>query len=302
MSQRESLGNTFLVALVLCVVCSLGVSTAAVALRSAQETNKELDRKKNILDATGIAYDETGAPASELSTEQVDELYKRIDEKLVDLETGEYATGIDIRTYDERKAAKQDPKKEDSMSVAIEEPDYDIGFKKRERVVRVFFVRDPEGKIEQVVLPVYGKGLWSTLYGYLAIRNDLQTIQGLTFYEHAETPGLGGEVENPMWKAQWQGLYLYGEEGNPAIEVAKGPAPQGNQYMVDGLSGATITARGVTNLVRYWVSDDAFGPFLKKLAEEIDGQPSRGGVAEANDATRDNEQPAATEEPNDAEN
>ncbi|WP_164102784.1 Na(+)-translocating NADH-quinone reductase subunit C [Candidatus Laterigemmans baculatus] len=301
MSQRESLGNTFLVALVLCVVCSLGVSTAAVALRDRQETNRALDRKKNILDATGIAYDETGAPASELSIDQVNELYKRIDETLVDLETGEYVTDIDVETYDERQAAKEDPKKEDSLAVAIEDPAYDIGFRQRERIARVYFVRDEAGEIEQVVLPVYGKGLWSTLYGYLAVRDDLQTVQGLTFYEHAETPGLGGEVENPMWKAQWTGLYLYGEEGNPAIEVAKGVAPEGNQYMVDGLSGATITARGVSNLVRYWISDDGFGPFLRNLADEM-GLPARPGLEEENEATSEQAEPAATEEPNDAEN
>lgn len=299
MSQRESLGNTFLVALILCVVCSLGVSTAAVALRDKQEENQELDRKKNILDATGIAYDETGAPASELSREQVNQLYARIDEKLVNLETGEYVTDLDIETYDERAAAK-DPE----TSVAIEDPAFDIGISRRETVARVFFVRDPEGNIEQVVLPVYGKGLWSTLYGYLAIRSDLKTIQGLTFYEHAETPGLGGEVENPMWKAQWQGLYLYGEEGNPAAGVAKGPAPSDSEYLVDGLSGSTITSRGVTNLVRYWASDNGFGPFLDKLEQEIhggesDGKPSEGDSAAA---SRDDEQPAATEEPNDAEN
>jgi Na+-transporting NADH:ubiquinone oxidoreductase subunit C len=275
MPQRDSIGYTIGVALVLCVVCSLGVSVAAVALKDRQELNKKLDRQKNILDATGIAYAETGAPASELDRAMVEELFKRIDEQLVDLNTGEVVTDIDIATYDEKAAAK-DPK----QSIEIVDPEFDPGIKRRENIARVYFVRDAADKIEQVVLPVYGKGLWSTMYGYLAIKNDLRTIQGLTFYEHGETPGLGGEVENPMWKEQWQDLYLFGEEGTPQAGVAKGAAPADSEYLVDGLSGATITARGVTNLVRYWVSDQGFGPFLDRLKTELSASTGAANTAD----------------------
>lgn len=292
MSRRESFGYTFRVAFILCVVCSLLVSVAAVALKRPQEINEELDRKRNILDATGIAYDETGAPASELSRGQIDELFQRIDTKLVDIDSGEYVDWSDeqIAAYDARAAAR-DPEE----SIRIQDATFDIGIDRREKVAPVYFVRDEQGDIEQVVLPVYGKGLWSTLYGYLAIRSDLQTVQGLTFYDHGETPGLGGEVENPMWKAQWQGRYLYGEEGTPAVGVAKGPAPRDSKYLVDGLSGATITARGVQNLVRYWVSDDGFGPFLDKLKAQI--QADGEGETEADaPATAQTDNPEAIEE------
>lgn len=275
MPQRDSVGYTIGVALVLCIFCSLGVSGAAVALKDRQEQNKLLDRQKNILDATGIAYSETGAPASELKSDRVSELFGRIEEKLVDLETGEFDTTTDPKTYDERAAAKVD-----SESSELDTTDGDTGFKRRENIVRVYLVRDSAGKVSQVVLPVYGKGLWSTLYGYLAIKNDLKTVQGLTFYEHGETPGLGGEVENPAWKAQWQGLELFGDDGKPVANVAKGPAAEGDVHSVDGLSGATITCRGVTNLVRYWTGEDAYGPFLEKLAGQLDGKsPSSGGNA-----------------------
>ena len=145
----------------------------------------------------------------------------------------------------------------------------------REKVARVYFVKKPGSEnIDLVVLPVYGNGLWSTLYGYLALKSDLQTVQGLTFYEHAETPGLGGEVDNPKWKAQWVGLKLFGDDSKPVAQVAKGPAPAGSKTQVDGLSGATITSRGVTNLVRYWASDQGYGPFLDKLKDEIANGPS----------------------------
>ncbi|XZE52151.1 Na(+)-translocating NADH-quinone reductase subunit C [Planctomycetaceae bacterium SH139] len=265
MPQRDSIGYTIGVAVVLCVVCSLVVSAAAVALKPRQELNKKLDRQRNILDATGLAYAETGEPASELNAEQIQSLYSRVEEHLVNLETGEFVEDLDPDTYDERAAAR-DPEQQ----VKIDDPQFDPGVKFREGVARIYFVRGPEQQITQVVLPVYGKGLWSTLYGYLALRSDLQTIQGLTFYEHAETPGLGGEVDNIAWKAQWEGRWLYGEEGTPAAGVDKGPADDDDQYLVDGLSGATITARGVTNLIRYWASDDAFGPFLEKLKADME--------------------------------
>ncbi len=263
--DRDSTFGTVAIAGTLCVVCSLAVSIAAVSLRPDQELNKKLDRQRNILDAAGLSIGEYGRPASELSRKQIDELYSRVSEKLVDLETGEYNTDLSIEEYDPREAVDKA-----DMSIPIENPTYDLGEQRREKVARVYFVRKPgEEQIRQVVLPVYGKGLWSTLYGYLALKSDLKTIEGLTFYEHAETPGLGGEVDNPDWKAQWAGQKLYGDDGKPMAEVYKGPAPEGNPYTVDGLSGATITSRGVTNLLRYWASDDGYGVFLGKLKDEL---------------------------------
>ena len=261
MSQPESKAQTILVATVLCVVCSLVVSSSAVMLEEKQQQNKVLDRQKNILDATGLSVGEYGKPSKELSREQIDKLYDWVSEKLVDLETGEFVTDMDPAEYDPREAVE-----DDDASVAIVEPEFDPGVDRREKIAKVFLVTKPgTDKFQQIVLPVYGKGLWSTLYGYLAIRGDLQTIQGLTFYEHGETPGLGGEVDNPNWKAQWEGQQLYDENGKPAAMVFKGPAPSGNPYAVDGLSGATITSRGVTELLRYWASEDGYGPFLTKL-------------------------------------
>jgi Na+-transporting NADH:ubiquinone oxidoreductase subunit C len=178
------------------------------------------------------------------------------------LETGEYTDEFDIDKYDAREYAN----KEKGVSIPDEQPTYDPGEKFREKISKVYLVRQPgEDKLLQVVLPVYGKGLWSTLRGYMALKSDYETIQGLTFYEHGETPGLGGEVDNPTWKAQWEGKKLYNDQGEPAAEVWKGPAPSGNEYAVDGLSGATITSRGVTNFLRYWASEDGFGPYLEKM-------------------------------------
>jgi Na+-transporting NADH:ubiquinone oxidoreductase subunit C len=120
-----------------------------------------------------------------------------------------------------------------------------------------------------VVIPVEGKGLWSTLYGFLALDKDVNTIKGLTFYQHAETPGLGGEVDNPKWKALWPGRKAFGDDGQPKIAVIKGQAGPvaEDPYQVDGLSGATITARGVSHLVQFWLGTNGFGPYLKQFKE-----------------------------------
>ena len=130
-------------------------------------------------------------------------------------------------------------------------------------------MNDDSGKLQKVILPVYGKGLWSTLYGFIALESDLNTIAGLTFYEHKETPGLGGEVDNPKWKAQWPGKTLRdADDEDIEIEVVKGqvvPGTPSENHQVDGLSGATITSRGVSDLIRYWVSEDGFGTYLEKL-------------------------------------
>lgn len=274
MLAKDSTSGTILIATILCVVCSLAVSAAAVALKPAQDENARLDQKKNILNAAGIPQDEFGKPASELSNEEIDDLYSWISEEMVDLNTGDYNTVFDPATFNLEEQAN-----DQAMSEPIVGEPYDNGEDRRPKTMKVFMVRhEGKGPIQQVVLPIYGKGLWGTLWGYLALKNDLQTVQGITFYQHKETPGLGGEVDNPAWKAQWDGLQLYNDRGEPAAHVAKGPAPAGDPTAVDGLSGATITARGVTDLVQYWASDQGYGPFLEKLKTQIEGGGTVGAV------------------------
>ncbi len=262
MPPKDSIANTFLVSIVLCVVCSLLVSGAAVSLKPLQERNKLLDRQRNIIEAAGLAED-----SKALSGKEVEELFaSRVETKMIDLSTGEYLE--DDPAYDARKAAK------DVKQNTPVQGEFDIGIANREQKTRVYLVRDSSGGIEKVVLPVYGMGLWSTLYGYVALDSDLRTITGLTYYEHAETPGLGGEVENPSWKSKWVGKQVWTEgapraDDNLRVGVAKGaPSPENAEYMVDGLSGATITSRGVDSMLKYWFSNQGFGPYLKQLASQ----------------------------------
>ena len=254
--------GTLLVSLVLCVVCSLLVSSAAVLLRPMQEANKKLDRQRNVLLAAGVDVDS-------MSSEEIvamfndDSKVKRI---LVDLSTGDEvdaeAAGIDLATYDSKKAAKN-PELSQRVQ-AGEGPTF--GISRREKYAYVYQILDG-GKVEQYVLPIYGKGLWSTLYGYLSLKGDLSTVGGITFYEHKETPGLGGEVDNAGWKAKWVDKQVFDDAGNVDFQVIKGAVDANSAaatHQVDGLSGATITSRGVSNMVQYWVGPDGFGKFLDK--------------------------------------
>ncbi len=147
---------------------------------------------------------------------------------------------------------------------AIEETTVELG---SGDLAPVYLVRDGD-RLEQVILPIEGAGLWATMYGFLAIENDGETVRGIQFYEHGETPGLGDAVDKPAWQAQWRGKKLYDENGDPLIEVVKGPAPEGSNYQVDGLAGATLTGRGVSIFVRRWIGDDGYGPYLKSLQRE----------------------------------
>ena len=249
--------GTFTIALILCVACSVLVSAAAVALKPSQDRQKELFKKKNIVLAAGYGDKiESG--------QKIDDIFeKHFTFELIDLETGKNVTdeklaelGISEKTnYDPLKAAK-DP----AIAVAIKPTNAMPGLTLREPLTTVYTIVEEEETVGYV-FPVYGKGLWSTLYGFLAVEADGETVRGITFYDHAETPGLGGEVDNPNWKAKWTGKKVYGEDGKVALSVIKGTAVTDTQ--IDGLSGATITSNGVDKMVKYWLGPTAYGPFLE---------------------------------------
>lgn len=253
---RETIGQTFTVAFLLCVVCSVLVSGAAVVLRPTQEINKLLDKKRNILMAAGLA--EEGRT--------IDELFERIDVRVVDLATGGYVDGIDPGTYD-YIAAAGDP----DQGVETSDLGQRAGIRRRAKLMPVYLV-SRRGEVDKVILPIFGRGLWSTLYGFVALdRDDLNTIRSLVYYQHGETPGLGGEVDNPAWKAQWNGKRAFGDDGRVAIRIPRGAVAAGVPdavHSVDGLSGATITSRGVQDMLHYWLGEEGYGPFLGRLRDE----------------------------------
>ncbi|MGR9000334.1 MAG: Na(+)-translocating NADH-quinone reductase subunit C [Gammaproteobacteria bacterium] len=260
--QKNSITASFRIILIICLICSFIVSSATVLLYSRQQENQRLDRIKNILIAADL-FDED---------EDIEAAFKaHIEPQIIELDTGEILSKdqfddmLNFNNFDIQTLAN-DPVHGETIPRKI-----DIArLNRRPRHMLVYFVKNQD-QIEKLILPVYGKGLWSTLYGYLALNKDLKTIDGITFYQHGETPGLGGEVDNPRWKQLWKGKLAFDDNGQVAIHVVRGLAdtvPDKARYQIDGLAGATLTSRGVDKLINYWLGKNGYGPFLAGLRQE----------------------------------
>ncbi|WP_188151408.1 Na(+)-translocating NADH-quinone reductase subunit C [Teredinibacter waterburyi] len=252
MASNDSIKKTITVAVLLCIVCSVVVSTAAVLLRPLQDANKLKDFNRNILLAAGLYEDGM----------DIQQAFDKIETRIVDLETGKFTDAVGVKSFDQRKAAK-DP----SLSDVLSTEDDIANISRREKYSKVYLVRD-NGQLQTVILPIKGYGLWGTLYGFLAVAADANTVVGLGYYEHQETPGLGAEVDNPRWKSSWIGKKLYATDGSVGIEVIKGAVVKGApgaEYKVDGLSGATLTSVGVDNMMKFWLGENGYAQFLNNL-------------------------------------
>lgn len=243
-----------------CVVCSIFVAGSAVALKDKQDRNSVLDKQKQVLKVAGLLEEDESIADAEVAKRFEANLVPR----LVTLETGEYDDAGDVAGFDQEKASK-DP------ATSAKAPAGNAA--KVQRVPNqalIYQLVASDKTVKALIIPVEGKGLWSTLKGFIALDVDTTTVQGLTFYSHKETPGLGGEVDNPKWKALWPGRKVFDEQWKPKLTVVKGQAgpPADDPFRVDGLSGATLTSRGVTHLVQFWLGDDAFGPYLKRFREK----------------------------------
>jgi Na+-transporting NADH:ubiquinone oxidoreductase subunit C len=256
-SNVNSVKNTLKVAFGLCAVCSIVISSAAVILKPMQTANEILDRNKNILIAAGLFDPNVHTNAD------VAGMFSEFTPRMVDLDEGRYLTdeemqtlGLDPQTYDQQ-SAKNDP----SMSEALTGGDDVASIRRRADYATVYVIQNDQGEYQSVVIPVSGYGLWGIMYGYLALESDGNTIRGIGFYDHQETPGLGGEISNPRWQSQWPDKQIYDENNEVAFRVVKGGG-QGD-YQVDALSGATLTSRGVENMIEFWLGERGFASFLR---------------------------------------
>lgn len=254
--------KTISVALTLCLVCSVLVSAVAVGLKPSQVENARLDRNKNILVAAGM-YDAESDTAADVA-----ERFKDFEVEIVDLNEGTYLddnalneAGIpDRNAYDASQATKNQALSEDLGS---NDP---AGIGRKPKYAKVYVKNDDAGQPEMVVLPIQGYGLWGTIYGFLTLESDMNTIKGISFYEHKETPGLGARIEEPEWRAKWSGIHSYDENGDVATGVTKAGNPKEN--WVDGISGATLTGRGVSNMIQFWLGEQGYKPYLDALRED----------------------------------
>ena len=250
--MQHSTGYIVGFAVAVCLVCALFVAGSAVGLKDRQDANILLDRQKKVLTVAGVMKD-----GERLTREEIASAFEsNIQQKVINLKTGDLQPEIDSASFDQQATAK-DPE------TSYPAPENASKVRRLPNDALVFDVVQ-EGELKALILPIEGYGLWGTLYGYIALAPDARTIVGITFYSHKETPGLGGEVDNPRWKARWPGRLAFDDRGKPVIAVKKGLAGsvEKDPYNVDGLSGATITSRGVTSLVRFWLGDNGFGPYL----------------------------------------
>jgi Na+-transporting NADH:ubiquinone oxidoreductase subunit C len=271
--DNDSPAKAFLVVLLVAVVCSSLVSAAVVILRPIQLNNQLLDRSRNIMQLTGLLSE-----GAETDDEEMLALYKSLDARIVNIDEGVFDSTVNADTFDKRRAASNP---ELSVAVPAEYDQANLG--RRSRYAPVYLVWR-EDHLDRIILPIRGAAMWSTLYGYLALEADLNTIAAATFYEHAETPGLGDQITRPDWLAQWKGRQIYDAQGDLRFAVSVGRVEPGSftaQYEVDALSGATVTADAVTALVHYWLGPHGYRPFLDQLREQ---PPVQGSTVRVEDS------------------
>jgi len=256
---RDTPLRALLTVVLTAAVCSFFVSASVVLLRPIQLNNELLKRSGNVLILTGLL------PAEQTSDEQLLDLFKNLDARVVDIDEPSTDTEFDPWTFDGRAAAA-DP----DLSVAIPAAEDQASLGRRSRY-QVLYLVWKDGRLDRVVLPVRGAGMWAMIHGYIAVEADLNTIAGMVIYEQNETPGLGDMIAKPFWQSKWAGKKLYDEQGDMLFRVAEGPVQagaSGAEYEVDALTGATITANAVTAMMRYWFGPDGYGLLLQQWREQ----------------------------------
>ncbi|MGD8976398.1 MAG: Na(+)-translocating NADH-quinone reductase subunit C [Gammaproteobacteria bacterium] len=252
---NDSVLKTVTIATLLCLVCSVVVSATAVSLKPLQQRNAILAMKQEILRVAGLDDPDQSVEASFASIETL----------IIDLSTGQVAADIDPATFDLQKASRNP---ETSEAIPAGQDIASLG--RRPLYAPVYVVRE-DGDPGMLIFPVSGYGLWSTMYGFLALEGDANTVAGLTFYQDAETPGLGAEINNPRWQRKWVGKRVFDADGGVALRVIKGavnPGAADAEYQVDGISGATPTGTGVSRMIEFWMGEQGFGPFLQRVRDQ----------------------------------
>ena len=266
--NRDSPKNALLAVLVTALVCSSLVSAAVVLLRPIQLNNQLLEQSRNIMQLTGLL-----TAGVELGDDEMLGLYKSVDRRIVNISDAVFDEAIDPNTFNKRQAVN-DPE----LGVQIPAGMDLASLGRRSRFAPVYIVWN-DGELERVILPVRGAGMWSMLYGYIALESDLNTIAGMTFYEQNETPGLGDQITHAHWLEQWKGRRVYDEQGELRFRVSEGVVAAGSAtsgFEVDAMSGATVTGNAVTGMMHYWFGPHGYQELLAQLRERPPERPVEG--------------------------
>jgi len=219
--------NKYVFILTIAIVCSLLLSLAAEGLKERRNKNVEIDIKKNILNAIGINI-------ADFSILDIDQYFINNIDTLIITPEGSLIKNIFIESL-------------------VEEENSQTGeIKYFDEQQKEFLPIYTEKVSNAIIVPVSGKGLWGSLYGYFALDADnFSTVKGITFYKHKETPGLGAEISEKWFQTNFIGKEIYGNDILTSINVTKaGLADKTALHEVDGISGATITSNGVTHLLK----------------------------------------------------
>jgi len=260
-NSKESFGKTLIFVFIVCLVCAALVSIAAIGLKPLQTANKLLDKQTKILEASGLL--ET---AGKSSKDIVATYNKYVVAKMIDLDSGAIIEG-DVDLFDERSASR------DLANSQKLESDL-AGINRRANNAVIYLVSNDAGKLETVVLPIVGSGLWDLMHGFVGLDTDLSTVRSLIYSDHKETPGLGALITNDKWKSYWPGKKIYSADNKLMINIVKGGAKQGDIHGVDAISGATLTSNGVKNSLHFWFGEQGYGPFIAKFRDVA----SKGGL------------------------
>jgi len=260
---------TFLFAGIVCVICALILSLSATALKERQNDNARLDILQNILSSVGY---EMHAIQAKPAAEVFDIFAREFDTLLLDeannpQERETLASELAKLGYPEKDLAALDTgallaRFNSKLGLLASragksKTEYDPGYKV------VYIHKNQAGERDAYVIPIEGNGLWDIIKGYLALDVDLNTVKGISFYEHKETPGLGARITEDWFKSQFKGKKILDEHGGlTAITVAKGKAPEG-EHLVDGISGATLTGNGINQFLR--ADLERYEPFFKTV-------------------------------------
>jgi Na+-transporting NADH:ubiquinone oxidoreductase subunit C len=250
---------------ILCVICALAVSSVAVGLKEKQDVNMKLDRRINLLTVAGVLDADSPRDADSINTWFED---GRVEYVVFDRVTGEVvsdvAATIGVASAEEFEPVKWAKEHAGDADLVAPVPDEFKNTQVRALPRYLLAIVIDTETVDCLVLPIQGYGLWSTLKGFLAVERDLSSVIGITYYEHGETPGLGGEVDNPRWKGQFPGKSIYGASGELLLTVVKNGQVTNSKVQVDGIAGSTITSKGVDLMLRFWLSKHGYGPYLER--------------------------------------